>query len=153
MGRFRDFLLKVDGVVSSFDVRSYGYVVNRWLTNGAFFLLVVLLVVVASVDGVGALRGSVYMECPVEGNVDGRCANPFYDEMCGSVGLIGYPPSEVPPVVVCEPEYVSAGWSYGERPSWLARSFGWLSVVIVLSGLGLNHFLYNKDWRFEGEKK
>ena len=149
---FRAWLRVVDDFFSRFDVRSYGYVVNRWVTNGSFIILILLLGYVASVDGVESLRGSVYLECPVDAT-GGTCVNPFYDEFCGSIGLVGFAPSEAPPVVVCEPEFVPAGWSWGEPPSWVAKNFGWLSVLIVLCGLVLNHLLYNLGWRKNNVKK
>jgi len=148
----RDFFRELDKSISKFDVRSYGYKVNRWLTNGSFLILILLLGYVASVDGVASLRGSLYMECPLDAD-GGSCANPFYDEMCGVIGLVGFTSSEAAPVVVCEPESVPAGWTYGEKPSWVARNFGWLALFIVLSGLVLNHLLYNRGWRFNENVK
>lgn len=87
-------LKKVKDFIDRFDVRSYGYVVNRWITNGAFLLMVVYLALVVRVDGVDSLRGEVW----------------------------------------------------GDKPSFLARSFAPLLFIVFGFALLLNHLLYNRNF-------
>lgn len=142
------------------DVSKHGYRVNKFLTNSAFVLLVLLLIVVGLVDGWGSLLGDSWVECPA-GAVGGRCLNPLYTESF-SFGLVGSNLTSNVTVSVpvldsrgepvdcelfkCEEQYLEAGEVLGYKPSWLARNFNWLAVLVVFAGLLLNHYLYNKGF-------
>jgi len=124
---FRQFL-------DSLDVTKKGYKVNKWITNGAFILLLIYMMFVVSVDGVDVLRGTVFIECPIDSAQD--CVNPFYDPSCEWTSK------------ECVDVYLLRGTSIGERPSIYARSFPLVSLLVVLGSLLLNHQLYNKGyWR------
>ena len=110
------------------DVKKRGYIVNRWLTNGAFVLLLLYMAFIVNLDGVAVLRGGFYVECPSD-SVD-PCFNPFYEEFgCRDV--------------ICADEFLMVGESIGKRPSDFALSFWWVSILVVGLALLLNHLLYN----------
>jgi hypothetical protein len=113
------------------DVRSYGYKVNRWLTNGFFMLIVLFALFIGFVDGFDTLlHGAYYYECPETSPTP--CVNPAYDWTCELTAE------------KCEPEFIYQGESLGVKPSVFARSFPYVAVFILFVGLGLNHYLYNR---------
>ena len=122
---------KVKAFFERLDVTKRGYVVNKWLTNGAFVLLLAYMFLLVAVDGPSVLAGGFYAEC----FGPDVCVNPFYDSSCLVTG------------VSCESEFVPVGWSYGERPSFAVRSFPLVAFLVVFGSLFLNHLLYNKGWR------
>jgi len=121
MGKIKEFF-------DFLDVTKRGYVVNKYITNGAFILLMLYVVFIVNVDGLDVLTGRMYyMECPADGfNV---CPNPFYDITCDNI--------------YCENEFLIAGESVGVKPSIYARSFVWVALLVVALSLLLNHLLYN----------
>jgi len=131
INRFVGLKARLDKV---FDVSSYGYVVNKWIFRCAFIFMLLLFLVVVRVDGWGvAVGGSSYILCDSPG---GRL-NPFgLDCKSERVG------------VDCQPEYLSYGEVVGFKPSRLARFFPSLCVWLFAVALLLNHYLYNKNWRF-----
>jgi hypothetical protein len=131
MKKFKEFLDSI------FDVKSYGYIVNKKITRFALGLIILLALIVVKVDGWSVLvYGSVYYEC--EGPDD--CINPFLPMKCDSI-VVGDMYNNF---VDCETNFVPSGWSHGVKPSWLAQKFGFFSAVIFCSALGLNHYLYNR---------
>jgi len=117
---------KLDSV---FDVKSYGYVVDKRITRFAFAIITVLALFVILVDGSAFVRGDYWVECPAD-NV-GACANPLYDP---------FNPGE-------HEEFLLPGESLGVKPSWLARNFAWISWSLFLGALLFNHFKNNKNWK------
>jgi len=130
MLRMRKMSNRIKAFFERLDVTNHGYVVNKWLTNGAFVLLLAYMFLLVVVDGPSILAGGFYAECP--GPVD--CANPFYDDSCLVTG------------VVCESEFVSPGWSYGVRPSFATRSFPLVALLVLFIVLLVNHRKYNKGY-------
>jgi len=126
MNRFKLFFDRL-------DVTKKGYVVNKWLTNGAFLLLLVYMCLIVFVtDGPSVLLGGFYAECPLDGD---KCVNPFYDSSCVLSGEF------------CEDAFVYPGWVYGVKPSVFAKSFPLVAFLVIAGALGLNHFIYNEGWR------
>jgi len=100
-----------------FDVKSYGYVVNKWFLRVAFILMILLFGVVSVVDGWDvAFGGSTYVCC------DGSCVNPV-------TGALMFD-----------------GETYGVEPSLFARSFSFVCVLLFGFALLLNHLVYNKNF-------
>lgn len=109
-----------------FDVSSYGYKVNKWILRFAFFLMVVLFLVVVRVDGWSvAVYGSQFVSCD---DVLG-CLNPYELDSFG------------------EPTVLRGGESFGVEGSGLARSFPLIALGLFVFSLLLNHLLYNKSFR------
>lgn len=105
-----------------FDVKSYGYVVDKRITRSAFVLIIVLALFVLFVDGADVfINVSFYYECPCNSSY---CVDPFSS--------------------VLEPEYMLPCSSVGVKPSWLAQNFGWVSFLIFVSALGWNHIKNNR---------
>jgi hypothetical protein len=108
------------------DVKSYGYVVDKRITRSAFVLILLLGLIVLFLDGSQVfISGSFYYECPCD--TEGYCVDPF---------TTSYLPVLMLP---CE--------SVGYLPSWLARNFAWLSLLIFVSALLCNHYVNNKNWK------
>jgi len=141
----KGFFSKVDAFFNVFDVRSYGYKVNRWVTNGSFLLLLLLLFFVVQVDGVGSLVGDSWVECVGPES----CVNPFYVEPVGEPYVLDNLVDC--DVFACDREFLVAGEVLGYKPSWLARNFVYFSLFFIFGGLLLNHFLYNRGY-FKDEK-
>lgn len=113
-----------------FDVKSYGYVVNKWFLRSAFIIMILLFLVVVRVDGFDvAVHGSQYVECR---EVVG-CVNPFVDPVCDVFGN-------------CEFVRMRGGETFGVEPSRLARLFPYLCVGLFAFALLLNHLVYNKKF-------
>lgn len=124
---------KLEQVMSRFDVKTYGYKVNKWLTNAAFILIVLYAVFVVRVDGFDVLTGKSWVECPAENPLP--CLNPLYDKSCHITGS------------KCEPEYLMQGEVVGQKPSVYANNFGTVMFLLFGSALLLNHLLYNRGWK------
>jgi hypothetical protein len=120
---------KIKKFFDSLDVTKRGYVVNKWLTNGAFILLIFYMAFIVHIDGFDVLTGNSYfIECPSDSWF--VCVNPFYDPIdCNNI--------------YCVNEFLIAGESIGVKPSIYARSFAWVALFVLGLTLGLNHLLYN----------
>ena len=120
-------------VFEKLDVKNRGYKVNRWLTNGAFILLILYMAFIVHVDGLGVLAGEmVYVECPSD-SVD-SCVNPYYEFFCFDE--------------LCEDEFLFPSQSIGIKPSLFARTFGFVALLVIGLALLLNHLLYNMGYKF-----
>lgn len=116
--------------IDKLDVRTYGYKVNKWITNGFFLLIVLYALFIGFLDGFDTLvHGKIYYECPVTN--PSPCVNPEYDWTCELTAE------------KCKPEFLYQGESIGEKPSVFARSFIWVAPLVMFLGLGLNHVLFN----------
>ena len=105
-----------------FDVKSYGYVVDKRITRSAFLLILCLALFVLFLDGAQVLvSGGVYVDREV-----------YVSECIDSVFVVN---------PLCE---LDEGSLLFEKPSWLARNFGLLAVLIFGGALFLNHRLNNK---------
>jgi len=116
-----------------FDVKQWGYVVNKKLTRGAFLLCLVLMLTAGFVDGFDVLVGRAWVDCPSDAVAP--CLNPYFEEFCFDVD--------------CEPEFIFQGES--SRPSWFSRHFNLFVVGILFVAFSLNHLLYNKGRRSKSE--
>lgn len=113
-----------------FDVKSYGYVVDKWFLRSAFLIMILLFLVVVRVDGWDvAVRGSQYVECADPFG----CVNPFYDPVVDAYSFDGY--------------FMRDGDSWGVLPSRLARLFPYLCVGLFALALLLNHLIYNRNFK------
>lgn len=127
--------LFLSSVFDKLDVTNYGYRVNKLIFRVAFLLMILLLVVIVFIDGIGVvIHGSTYVYCD---DVRG-CLNP-YDSSCRSV-VSGDMYNNL---VDCSPSYLSYGDGIGVKPSFLARYFSVIVIVIFVFALLLNHFFYN----------
>jgi len=119
---------KLDDFFDNLDVKNRGYMVNRYLTNGGFILLLLLIVCLFFVDGVGVFTGITYIECSSDS--DSFCFNPYYLEYgCNKP--------------ICENQFLSVGEGVGDKPSFLTSSFWWIAILVIGLTLLLNHLLYN----------
>lgn len=141
-------LKKINGWIEErlrfLKITEYGYKVNKKITWSAFLICVALLGVIVSVDGFGVLFGATYAECPSYSLEP--CVNPFESQECIAKRNVNM-------FANCELVYLQAGESYGTKPSWLARNFNWLVVVIMGLSILINHLIYNRKWRFENVKR
>lgn len=111
-----------------FDLQKRGYNVNKRIFRIAFIIMVLLLGVIGFVDGVDVFVNNVWVECPVDSELP--CLNPYYDPMCVMSGG-------------CVEPLIMQGEVIGEKPSFLARTFGVVCFGLFFVALGLNHLLYN----------
>jgi len=108
---------KLDSV---FDVKSYGYVVDKRITRSAFVLILLLALLVGLTEGWDVfVHGGVYVEADV------------YNKECGNLLVVN---------PLCE---LDQDRLLSKKPSWLAQNFGFLAFSIFGSALGLNHYLNN----------
>jgi hypothetical protein len=94
----------------------------------ALFSILSLFVLCLLTDGIGVMFGSQYLKCPSD-NVN-PCENPFYTTDCDDD-------------FNCVEE-LQPGEVLGDRPSFLSRNFGFISLAIVLCAWLLN-FAYFKQ--------
>lgn len=103
-----------------FDVKSYGYVVDKRITRSAFVLILLLGLFVCFTDGWSVfVHGGVYVE------------SDYYNQECD---LFVVNP-------LCE---LDTDLLLSKKPSWLAQNFGFVAFSIFGSALGLNHYLNNR---------
>jgi hypothetical protein len=124
-----------------FDIKSYGYKVNKWILRVAFFLMILLFLIVVRVDGLDvAIHGSQYIVCD-----DPRgCLNPYGMDCESETTIDGMMFNNL---IDCKPQMMNQGDSIGFRSSGLARSFPFIALLLFFSSLFLNHCLYNKNFR------
>lgn len=120
---------KINDVARFFDVKEKGYKVNQWIFRVMFFLIFLGAGMILYLNDF-SLQTSYYYNCPDGGNI---CYNPYY-------GVCDEP--------VCQFEFYPAGTTFGNKPSFLEVYFGWFIALLVIFALLLNHYLYNKDFRF-----
>ena len=131
-----------------FDVKSYGYKVNKWFLRSAFILMVLLFLVVVRVDGWDvAVHGGQALVCP-ESEV--RCLNPFVAPVCKSEPTVDG--MLFNNLVDCEPVYLMGGETYGVVPSRLARLFPYLCVGLFAFAILLNHLIYNRNFKVKNNE-
>ena len=124
-----------------FDVSSYGYKVNKWILRFAFFLMVVLFLVVVRVDGLDvAVYGSQYVVCEDPAG----CLNPYGMDCDSEPTRDGLMFNNL---IDCKPQIMPEGESIGFPSSGLARSFPLIALGLFVFSLLLNHLLYNKSFR------
>jgi hypothetical protein len=88
-----------------------------------------------------------YSECPsniVNGiELGGKCINTFFNSNLCTDNIISGD--------ICTTEFLNAGMSIGEKPSIFIANFYWIILSIIIIWLILNHFLFNKTFRFGGD--
>jgi len=135
---------KLDAVL---DVSSYGYVVNKWFLRVAFFIMLLLFLVVVRVDGFDvAVHGSQYVVCD---DLQG-CLNPYGMDCESETTVDGMMFNNL---VDCKPEILSEGESIGFKASRLAQVFPFICVGLFFLSLLINHFVYNKNFRVKKNDK
>jgi len=123
-----------------FDVKSYGYVVNKWFLRTAFIIMILMFLIVVRVDGWDtAIHGSSFVYC----DDPFGCINPFTMDCDSEPTIDGLMYNNF---VDCEYETMSYGDSFGFRTSRLAGLFPYLCVGLFALALLLNHLMYNKGF-------
>lgn len=125
-----------------------GYKLDRWLFQLAMWLIFGWLFFVAyyhnfnldyfncPVDSDGSISGAKIMLkdfTVAENNVkEGLCRNPFYKASWKNQEYL--PPGE-----------------YGTKPGKLFYSAQWVSIGLIVLALLLNHFIYNRGFKFNDD--
>lgn len=107
-----------------------GYKIDRYIINLCFLLIMLLFFITLIVEGAG---NNVYINCP---DNEPRCFNPVYGQ-CDNPVTEPY----------CDIEYLNPGDELGIKPGWLFINSVWIYAVILLSGLVINHLVYNRGRR------
>lgn len=113
---------------------------SKWVFRVAILIMVILMGVVAYTDKLG-VEQRIYLSCPNNSNVNGRCVNPFY-----GLGCIAQIPAEYGDL--CSKEFFLPGETYGEPPSWLQSNFVMIGFGVVALAFLVNHLLF---WRRSGK--
>jgi len=129
------------------------YHINKRLINACFVVMLLLFVMGWFQQGFGnPLEPDVYLECPEEGGR--KCSNPLWTACnvdswrSGDYEICSYVSSDF-----YAHEFMKAGETFGEKPTWLMSNLPVLFILVLVSGLLINHFAYNKGYDFKGGKK
>lgn len=125
------------------------YVVNRNIFHVGLFLIVLLgfFVIVQGYKN----NSFTYLTCKTPSNdYASKCENQFYHNNICYNNDIRYVQikSFLLKYDLCNKEYLFNGESYGNKPSFFANNFGLLVFLILLICLLVNHFVYNKKFKF-----
>jgi hypothetical protein len=130
-------MIRLQKIKDSLDISKSGYKINKIIFRCVLGVIALMLVMIVARDGVGVLFKSSTGICCPETELSG-CHNPFY-QACDSE--------------MCENRIVPRGVCYGgSQPSFLTGSFGSIVIFLVIASLLLNHLLYNRKYKFGGEK-
>jgi len=127
MNKIKEF---IKGLESALDLTKNGYKFNKILFYVMMFCILGLFLI-AGFSNDWSLEEQFYLSCP--DNYEGLCSNPIY-------GTCDDP--------VCSLEFVSPGYEYGVKPSGFIVNFNFIVVGVVLFFILLNHFWFNRDYKF-----
>lgn len=119
------------------------YKINKWIFRVALLLIFVIGFFILKSENFDFSQ-KVYVSCPVDSR--GDCENPFYYEKYVEAGL---DLELCPDSELCRIKEFAPGSSYGTPPNNKVEYFEWSIFVIFLIALLLNHFLYNKGFKFK----
>ena len=109
------------------------YKINKNIFWGILLIFIALFGVLFYQNQDVGFQERLYITCPDDVNY---CYNNFYKVVEGC-----------PEAWLCEQELLPGGFVYGRAPSWLETNFNILLIIAFLSGLIVNHALYNKDFQ------
>lgn len=145
---FKEFLKKW-GSGSPFSRREGKFVlIGQYKFNPNIFyigisLMIILLGCIFYSVGFN-MNDQIYFKC----NQVTPCENPFYktstvlEEKYKSKCVYSW----------CNDEYLQPGFEFGNKPSWIIQNFGILASLIMIVCLGINHFLHNKNIKWDLEE-
>jgi hypothetical protein len=146
----------LDKLQKKLDIKTWlpDYKINKWIFRGALILIVIIAIVSWALLGFSSpSKNYIYVSCPED--VLGYCVNPFFD-LCNPEGELFYTNDNVcvgMPENFYSMETMQGGESIGEKPHWFASASIDFAGLILLLSFVLNHLLYNKKYKFGGNKK
>lgn len=108
------------------------YYFSKHLVWGFFAVAIILLLVVAYIDG---FEDKIYVTCD-EYSLMG-CRNPLV--LLGEGECDHY---------CCTIDFLPPGFVCGEEISWLGANYSWLVLLLFIITLLINHFVYNRGYDF-----
>lgn len=121
---------------NAFDLGRTGYVFRKWI----FWTMLIILFIYAFIlfaDSGFSFSYKPYARCPElpKGSMDYPCRNMLYMQ-CDEPW--------------CLKEYLQYGVDYGTKPSLLWEWYDEFFFAVVIGAFLLNHFRYNKGFKFGG---
>jgi len=122
-----------------------GYKFDRLIFNAVVLLCIGYFFFVFSMYGF-SFDSKIYVRC--EGLKP--CLNPFYKNMSvGDVSVLKEFQKDRCIYDWCKDKYLPVNFEFGEKPNkWY--NLNWqFALIFFLIGLGLNHFVHNKGYKFK----
>jgi len=147
------FIKKIKDIENNMKVSNFikGYIINKWIFNGAIILMIILFFVVWSEYGFTNIRSpNIYLECE---SPNSKCINELY-ELCNpdsnNIKLIGDNNicDRLDPYMY-KNEFMLEGESIGHKPSFLASNSITIFLLILFLAFIINHFVYKKNRKFK----
>jgi hypothetical protein len=137
--------------INEFNLREVvlppGYVFDKHIFRVGIALIFVWLLLAASELGF-VLGTNVYINCPMlepHTPVGSKpCVNPFYAPVFSNPICLKYG--------ICDKEFLFPGESYGSPPGFFYSQASNFALLVFVSMILLNHFLFNRHF-FVGGKK
>lgn len=122
--------------MDSWLVQKGAYTFDRRFFLGVVGVLCVLFVVAVISNGWGR---HYYVSCPSDAIMP--CRNPYYN----NDGLGAFCEAS-DPALCALPRVLQPGESFGERPPWVVRNFGFIAGLLVVASFVANHFTHNRRY-------
>lgn len=119
-----------------------GYVFNKRVLSWTLIVMFLFTGLVFAFNPQDVFETKIYLEC----NDKLGCLNPFYKDNYLTPEIYE---AECPDRVLCEIPFFVYGSSYGVPPNFWYKWSSSILVGILIVGLLLNHFLFNRDFKFE----
>jgi hypothetical protein len=122
------------------------YNFNKKIFLLMFVAIVIFLAITFITSPTDYLGTNIYLEC----NTNVMCENPFYKDNYVTQELYL---EQCPDKDLCNIQYFLPHTSWGTPPTFLFRNSYLIIFLIIICALVINHFVYNKDWKFEKDKE
>lgn len=109
--------------------------------------LMLLMWVIAFISEGFTFKTKVAWSCPKDA-IRGFCENPFYEKcemIYTKIACIEY--DNLPPEYqyITKTEYLPAGFSFGEKESFISKNYLWFSIILIVLAFFVNNY-YNKKF-------
>ena len=126
---------------NTISIKDKQYKIDTFIFLGIIgFLLIWAIIILAQNDFDKGIN--IYINCTA--SKTGYCYNPFYMKVpeCRYAKDID----------LCNMEKFPEGFSYGNPPPAIIKDFIWYGLTAIIIGLLLNHLLYNRKFKLEGDE-
>jgi hypothetical protein len=121
---------------------SSGYIFNKKVFTITLIILFLFTGIVYVLNPNDAFNQNLYLEC----NYANGCLNPFYKD--NYLNEEDYK-LNCPDKNLCEIKFFLPGTSWGVPPNFWFKYSQWFMVGFILLGLLVNHFFFNRGFKFE----
>lgn len=128
------------------DFKTFQINNKEYRFKSLIFIIIAILLLIMNIVGLALNNWSLETEYYIYCDSKAGCSNPYF----GSESCINSKWENTP---ICTQEYYYYKESYGKEPNWVIKYIYEITIGLIVAGLLLNHFLYNKDvfkdWRIQ----